>query len=54
LGLCSTRSCMALDARMRSPRTNKCTCLPYLVRYTASSVAESPPPTWQGGERERD
>ena len=44
-GLASTRSAMALLARSCSPRTIRCTRLPYLVRYTASSQAESPPPT---------
>jgi hypothetical protein len=45
LGLASTRSAMALLARSLSVRTIRCTWSPYLVRYTASSQAESPPPT---------
>lgn len=45
LGLALVRSCIAMLARILAPRTTRCTCLAYLVRYTASSVAESPPPT---------
>ena len=43
--LANTRSAMAALARSLSERTTRCTWLPYLVRYTASSQAESPPPT---------
>lgn len=39
------RSCIALDARRWFLRTSKCTWRAYLVRYKASSVAVSPPPT---------
>lgn len=38
-------SCIALDARSWSLRTSRCTWRAYLVRYRASSVAVSPPPT---------
>lgn len=38
-------SCIALDALSWSLRTSKCTWRAYLVKYNASSVAVSPPPT---------
>lgn len=39
------RSCIALDARSWSLRTSKWTWHAYFVKYIASSVAVSPPPT---------
>mmetsp|Transcript_9820 Transcript_9820/g.24861 ORF Transcript_9820/g.24861 Transcript_9820/m.24861 type:complete len:220 (+) Transcript_9820:913-1572(+) len=49
-GCAFTRSCIVIDARIEL-RTSRYTLLAYLVRYSASSSAVSPPPTTATGLR---
>lgn len=53
---CTSKPCVIVEEcpsvflpRTSDPRTRRCTRGEYLVRYTASSTAESPPPTTASG-----